>query len=1092
MHMPTHSRSLLALLTVFLLPLPARSDWPMARHDGRRSGAAQGTSDLKSPVPYWRTYLGGSLQPQQLASVDLDADGRMDLLLSSSGRIVAKRSDDSVIWQSRPYDVRGVVAIADLNGDGTREIVADATSKVLILSLADGRLLWEQPDGELGTLGRSLVVDLDGDRKPDVLSVECGCCGVNSGKTGFARSFATGFASPALLFTLPKVACGGKSTLIAADVDGDGVAELMQGHYDHVELFRGKDGKLLASSAMLGNWISSSSCYAANLDGAAGDEVVCILNDSNTPGMDQRKVFALRYDGTASLQLFWKVTLAPDVSGDAVVLDPVADLDGDGKVEVVVSGYDPAASGFSTRILDASTGADLVPAITGHRFVGSATMQEPGKRLFLTQAGNTLLGWSFARKPSATVTQRFQVADRTPVYTLQPQRLAMGGPLLDLFRQDLDGDGLEELIVRTLKGAESLIALTAVSGSIQERGTAPLTSGTRMLNMWRVLDANRQGARVALARSDGVLELLDGRLQPITTEEEFPRKLSLRIGGYYASGGWRELRSAPRAIAFRPGGPDSIIVADSRAALLRMDPLSASWAVPPVPVWERKDHQAPTLVPRLDGSAPAIACLKQSDAGWSVAVLRADGSERWTKPIESDPLGDLVPATLNADATTDLVVQWGDPRDVVLRTRGISGIDGAKLWDAAPMTPGAGRQPAGFAVGPWNSDGFDDVYTQGPKTQVLSGANGALLASGGSSDGYFMPSLVDNNSDGSDEVLMHGGFTPVRLYDHALASTLWMSPDDDRPFPYGAVARCPQGPIFVEGSLKYPARLKRTPLSGASLGRFATQVLAAGRSFVDEASALAASAYLGQLTSAAVHQDLTGTGHPTVVLGSSDGFLYGINACDGSLDFAVPFGVAVGEAIFADTDGDGKDEIVVSAADGYLYALKNQSLPSPAQVLDIDPEQPGERDVDAITTSDRMSARGSPVPGAQGYEVAVVTADGRAISDWKNVGLVSEATVGELSLQRGVFYLFAVRALSTAGRSVDALSDGISLVRVVSQDAGSADLSTSDDEPVSRSGCDCHSVGIGSTPTALGSMWLALLALLLQRRRIKRRSPSQH
>ena len=90
-----------------------------------------------------------------------------------------------------------------------------------------------------------------------------------------------------------------------------------------------------------------------------------------------------------------------------------------------------------------------------------------------------------------------------------------------------------------------------------------------------------------------------------------------------------------------------------------------------------------------------------------------------------------------------------------------------------------------------------------------------------------------------------------------------------------------------------------------------------------------------------------------------------------------------------------------------------------------------------------------------------------------------------------MLYLFAVRVLSPSGRSGAALSDGIGLVRVVSQDAGSADVSTSDDEPVSRSGCDCHSVGISPTPTALGSMWLALVALLLQRRRIQRRRKSQ-
>jgi MYXO-CTERM domain-containing protein len=71
-----------------------------------------------------------------------------------------------------------------------------------------------------------------------------------------------------------------------------------------------------------------------------------------------------------------------------------------------------------------------------------------------------------------------------------------------------------------------------------------------------------------------------------------------------------------------------------------------------------------------------------------------------------------------------------------------------------------------------------------------------------------------------------------------------------------------------------------------------------------------------------VHEDLTGLGHPSAVVGSSDGWLYAINPCTLELDFAYDFGDAVGAAVFGDTDGDGFDEILVEVSDGYLYDLK--------------------------------------------------------------------------------------------------------------------------------------------------------------------------
>ncbi len=52
--------ALATILGLVVLPSLAAASWPMARHDAKRSGAATGKSDMVKPVPYWRTYLGGS------------------------------------------------------------------------------------------------------------------------------------------------------------------------------------------------------------------------------------------------------------------------------------------------------------------------------------------------------------------------------------------------------------------------------------------------------------------------------------------------------------------------------------------------------------------------------------------------------------------------------------------------------------------------------------------------------------------------------------------------------------------------------------------------------------------------------------------------------------------------------------------------------------------------------------------------------------------------------------------------------------------------------------------------------------------------
>jgi MYXO-CTERM domain-containing protein len=478
-----------------------------------------------------------------------------------------------------------------------------------------------------------------------------------------------------------------------------------------------------------------------------------------------------------------------------------------------------------------------------------------------------------------------------------------------------------------------------------------------------------------------------------------------------------------------------------------------------------------------------------------VTVLVPNGETRFSVPTSDHPILDLVPGRLDGDAVPDLVFHWGEPSNTLTRTRAVSGADGATLWEATPLETGSGRQPAGIAVGRFDGDDRDDVFFQGGATRALSGATGTELAAlAGAS--YFMTTLVDIDADPAQEVVLHGGYGPLRVVDHDLATTLFASTDDDRPYPYGSVVTCPSDrTVLLSGSWEHPSRLKRTELR-PTLGTESTFYLAAGRRFATEAELDAASVFAGQLTSVAVHTNLAGDGAPAALVGSSDGFLYWVNACDGSLVHAIDMGVAVGQAVFGDTDGDGSDEILVTAADGYLYGFEHRLAESPAWVNDIDPMSPASTDdVDSVNTVDTLVARWAEVAGIVRYDVGVFEDGGRPLLTprWQDAGTATEITLTGLALENGHRYYVGVRAISAEGPSVDAVSDGV-LVRlpIPSNDGGTpTDGGTTSPDagrrPAGDSSCACRAGGAPSAARPVVPMALLMLLTAVASRRRRSR-----
>ena len=1042
----------------------ARADWPLARHDGRRTGQATGHSDIVQPVAYWKRYIGGALDSAAFLLRDVDGDAAAEVLMIAGGSAVAKRRSDAVVWRSANLELVAFVGAADLDGDGEEELVARSDDRVVVLDPASGEPLWVQPGGEIGTIGGTRLGDVDGDGLDDVVVVDCVCCQVRGENHGFVYSFAGGAASPTRLWQFPGSACGGGVSLTLLDSDADGDLEILHGSEDSLALLDGRNGNEIARTPALGTRMQRSRCVPWNLVGGRADELVCVHDADTDPELNERTVFALRrLPGDPVLRVMWRVALAPVAGGALSWLDLVSDLDGDGQAEVAVSAL--ADGAWTTHVLDAVTGArrDTVP---GEVVMGTAP-QTGGGTLLLTSSASHLSGWSLAGGELALA---WTVLDAAVPPTFDLARAARSGVASRGAMARVDGDDTPDIVATVRSAPQTLVGYRVQGGDIAEVARYQLPPTVEPQALWPLAtgDADLQ---LAVAHTDGFLTLFDLGLSPAHDSQDDVSYAHLRTGGYYARG-WPRFNETPRA-ARLDGDAERVLLVDSRGSMLALDAELGSFAAPPRLLWQVLGARAPAVVPGLDGDQPGIACLavdqpRTTPPTWSALVLRRDGTELWRQPVPADPFNDIAPGDFDGDAVPDLVYQWGDPGDVLLRTRAIAGRDGSTLWESDPIDPGSGRKPAGVAVAPFDGDELDDVYHQAQLTQVLSGADGSELSASGAGPDYFLPTLVDLDGDGDLEVVLHGGAGPVRVLEDDLASTLYLSPDNDRPFPYGAVADCGGGrQVLAVGSAEHPSRLKLTDLPG---GAEATVVLAGGRMFADEAAAEAAGALLGQLASVSVHQDLTGAGRPSAVVGSSDGWLYAIDPCERAVDFAHELGAAVGEAIFGDTDGDGRDEILVTVEDGYLYTLRNFEIAAPEGVRDTDPFSEASEDLAELVTRSTLEATWSRVEGAVGYQVAVVDAAGNYLGEpWRDAGDATSLLLEDLALEDGQTYWVSVRAVASDGDvSVDTVSDGVWVhFPEVTEDE--------------RGGC-CNAGG-GAADALSGGLLLAVVGLIRRRRR---------
>lgn len=1057
-------------LAVVARPGRAHADWPVARHDPARTGASPGHGNLRNPAPYWRYYLGGAIGPG--LAEPIAAVGGAGEAFVTGGRLTVTLADGTPRWSSPNLALTAFVGTGDLDGDGELELVTQSIDQVFVFAARDGALRWAEPAGEMGTINGVRLGDVDGDGLLEVFIQECMCCEVRSGETGVAYSFARGFANPQRVWRLPYAYCSGYRAMLVDDFTGDGVPDVSLSNNDDIKLLDGATAQVRAASPDLGQWAAIAHCEPADIVAGGGKELVCALSSSLAiPGQGHR-IFALGYRANpARLDVLWSTDIG-DVDTEFVLgAGWIQDLDGDGLLEVAASGTRTDGK-FITAILDAATGETLA-TIPEQAHVGLVPV-DATLRLYLTSVDGGLVAWRFDRAATPRLEQAWRLRERRIVPRRMPALAAAVEQYLRILYADVDGDGKNELFTVDVKQPNRMPVYTVTATTATE------------LRDWTAARAST--IQAGWIGSDGriLISSTDGRLTSFTSDLQFVLG-SVRAGGYYDAGGRQHLPSAAVAGQLVGSAAAEVVVPDSRRVVVALSPQGATNAAPPTPLWDIDNAQAPAIVPGIGLGGPGVI-VRRTDTlvvppVQTVAALDLTGHPRWTATVGPLAFNDALPGNFDGDAIPDVVIQWGVGSDNALRTTAFAGSDGHVLWNHVADN-GIVRFPSGAAVTDWNADGTDDVVFHHYATYVLDGRTGAALAQSALTPSwYFMPTVLDVGGDPAPELVLHGGQQPIRLLAHDLTEQ-WVSPDDDRPQPYAAAARCGTLPVLVSTSRQYPARVKVTDLAGPQLGQASLVVLAGGKVYASEEAAVAAGERLGQLTSVHIHDDLTGRGHPTAVVGSTDGWLYGLDVCARTKDFAVAFPAPVGAAAMADVDGDGNDELMVSVADGFLYGLANAPVAGPAQVRDVEPGGATTVDIDEVTTRDTLAATWDAVPGATGYEVAVARAEGGYVTAspaWRTVTGTS-ATITGLALEDGQRYVVAVRARVAAGASPDILSDGVlvHLLPPLDLDAG-VDADGGITPPPAGDGC-CSTGTPAPGPLALSLLSLAILLRPRRRR----------
>ncbi len=937
-------------------------EWHTYRRDHQLSGRCPRPGNITRPAVRWSFRLGGS--EHEVFTIP-SADGGADLLIAEGGGVVCYDRTGRLRWKSKSCGINALAGVFDLDGDGSPEIVAGSGYELFVLASGDGRILLRDQVGfptsagvpantilchrfDPGSAGMHLIAPFMS--STDVRSYDF--------RGGVDR------ALPGRVLSMDDAY---HPTVAAADLDHDGIDELIVSKLSGLYLFDVLDGSMKSSVL----WTSNGERHRNygllqfhDIDGD-GDLEVIIAADRVA-----RHISVLDNDGRGNLSLMWDRFIEFIYPNDTTELrhtfNSVADLDGDGRLELVVAVFNGRGDGrWWLEVIDPCTGS-VRTELPDRYLWGVQDLNGDGVPELLLSRETTRQVKPFSRVEVVSCLggawhtlwedEGLHFAGRD----LRPEGLksefrpalfghnetwvdpASGVPRAFLFRDPrLSGHA-----------GSSFLELSWEKRSFCTRSSELPDAPAALMAGLADLDGDGKNERI-LSDAGGGMHILSAE-GAVTVS--FRTGFRLPLEGYYIG------RPAQTPVIYGGGknGPPRIALIDNTNMLHLLQEQGGGRSVREL--WRRPArgcvgydlafHSA--YVCDIDGDGILELLVTDPVAGRPsrLVAFGPDGEEKgsWEVPGAAPVL------PLRIGTYMWQVLPFGGENRIVaasfasysMNSEGsvCFGLDGRSFWRLTEY----GEGEWGRGMGPWSAysslpgprgtprlfflakdlvcevDAADGSWRREPwllwrATTVAMGqpewefTKDRLPLFGTEKDpftAYGSPILVDVDGDGQEEIVIGGCFGGMGVLkdDHTV---LWWK-------------RTP----FTDVTLRLPGIADLDGSGNRSVG-----VCHADGAFVCYDGRTGRESWtipLGTTTSDIVSCDIDGDGREEFIMGTTDGRLLAIGEDPrgrGTIRWSVELGSSVGTPSVADTNGDGLPEIIAVAGDGSVYCIAQTAPISP-------------------------------------------------------------------------------------------------------------------------------------------------------------------